>query len=146
VGIKFSGGLGVINAEFENTDRIFPPPIANFRTEVIFIGGGFTYLVKLEDVVPYLSLLISHLKFDPKDKSGDFRPSYPPRNYSLNAVMYTGELGIKFPFSEFFSLNLGGNINFANTDNLDDVDTGFNNDVFITAFLGLSFYFGAETD
>jgi hypothetical protein len=55
-------------------------------------------------------------------------------------------VGVRFPFSERWSLNLGANINFSNSDYLDDTKAGNNNDAFISFFTGLSFYLGKEID
>ena len=61
-------------------------------------------------------------------------------------MLYSLEAGIRFPFAEMWSLNLGANINFSNTDYLDDVKAGNNNDGFISCFTGISFYLGKNTD
>ena len=43
-------------------------------------------------------------------------------------------------------LEPGTNLNFSNTDYLDDLKAGNNNDAFISFFTGLSFYLGKEID
>jgi hypothetical protein len=60
--------------------------------------------------------------------------------------MYSGEMGVRFLFEEILSLNIGININFTNTDYMDDVAKGMHKDAFATAFIGVSLYIGAEKD
>jgi hypothetical protein len=110
------------------------------------MGGGLTYAIKLGNGVPYISAAISYLRFDPRDKDGYYLPNNKQREYDQNAIMFITELGIRFPFSEVWSLNLGLNLNFTNTDYLDDIEKGLNNDAFATAFVGISLYVGAERD
>jgi hypothetical protein len=45
-----------------------------------------------------------------------------------------------------WSLNVGVNINFSNTDYLDDIKAGNNNDAYISFFTGVSFYLGKHID
>jgi hypothetical protein len=141
IGIRLLSGGGFISGEGEAINGEM-----NYRTSIFFIGGGFTYAIKLGNGVPYVSATISYLRFDPRDKDGNFLPNNKQRKYDPNAIMYSGELGIRFPFSEVLSLNLGLNINFTNTDYLDDIEKGTNNDAFATAFVGISLYVGAEKD
>jgi hypothetical protein len=141
IGIRFLGGNGYISGEGEKDNRE-----TNYRTTILFLGGGLTYAIKLGNGVPYISAAISYLRFDPRDKDGYYLPNNKQREYDQNAIMYSGELGIRFPFSEVWSLNLGLNLNFTNTDYLDDIVKGSNNDAFATAFVGISLYVGAEKD
>jgi hypothetical protein len=62
-----------------------------------------------------------------------------------NSTLYV-EAGLRFPFSEKWSLNLGFNINFSNSDYLDDIKVGNNNDAFISIFTGVSLYLGRDID
>ena len=108
-------------------------------TNLIFIGTGATYAVKLGNGIPYLSAMISYLRFDPRDKDGRFLTNNLRREYELNALTYTGEIGVRFPIIDNWSLNISGNINFTNTDYLDDVKKGVENDYYMSALLGVSF-------
>ena len=141
IGIRFFSGGGFISGEGEVDNTEF-----NYKTSIFFMGGGLTYAIKLGNGVPYISAAVSYLRFDPRDKDGYFLPNNKKREYDQNAIMFTSELGIRFPFSEVWSLNLGLNINFTNTDYLDDTEKGLNNDAFVTAFVGISLYVGAEKD
>ncbi len=53
---------------------------------------------------------------------------------------------MRFLVSENISLNLGANINTVQTDNLDDVVAGSDNDFFFTGFGGITYYFGGTKD
>jgi hypothetical protein len=141
IGIRFLSGGGFISGGGEVDNSEF-----NYRTSIFFIGGGLTYAIKLGNGIPYVSAAISYLSFDPRDMDGNFLPNNKQRNYDPNAIMYSGELGVRFPFGEILSLNIGLNINFTSTDNLDDIEKGLNNDAFATGFAGISLYVGAEKD
>jgi hypothetical protein len=141
IGIRFLSGGGFISGDGEIDNKE-----TNYRTSIFFLGGGLTYAIKLGNGVPYISAAISYLRFDPRDKDGYYLPNNKQREYDQNAIMFTTELGIRFPFSEVWSLNLGLNLNFTNTDYLDDIEKGLNNDAFATAFVGVSLYVGAEKD
>ena len=141
IGIRFLSGGGFISGDGEIDNKE-----TNYRTSIFFLGGGLTYAIKLGNGVPYISAAISYLRFDPRDKDGYYLPNNKQREYDQNAIMFTTELGIRFPFSEVWSLNLGLNLNFTNTDYLDDIEKGLHNDAFATAFVGMSLYVGAEKD
>lgn len=145
-GIRFLGGGGFISGDEEKTNTDFPPPQPNFRTSIFFMGGGITYAVRSGYGVPYISVMVSYLRFDPRDKEGNFLPNNKQRKYDPNAIMYSGELGMRFPFEKIFSLNLGININLTNTDYLDDIKKGSGKDGFVNAFVGISLYIGSEKD
>ena len=141
IGIRFLSGGGFLSRMGEASNRE-----VNYRTSIFFMGGGLTYAMKFGNGVPYLSATIAYLRFDPRDENGNFLPNNYARKYDPNAIMYSGEVGIRFPFEETLSLNIGLNINFTNTDYLDDVTKGLHNDAFATAFAGISLYIGAEKD
>ncbi len=141
VGIRFLSGGGFISGEGELDNRRY-----DYRTSIFFMGGGIAYALRIGNGVPYASATVSYLRFDPRNKEGDFLYNNRQRNYDPNAIMYSAELGIRFPFEDILSLNLGLNINFTNTDYLDDMEKGLNNDAFATAFLGISLYIGAKQD
>ena len=141
IGIRFLSGGGFLSGM--GKDAVGE---VNYKTSIFFIGGGLVYAIELGNGVPYLSATVSYLRFDPRDKDGNFLPNNFARKYDQNAIMYSGELGVRFPFAEVLSLNLGININFANTDYLDDIRKDSNTDAFATAFVGMSLYIGAEKD
>lgn len=145
-GLRLLGGGGFIKGEVISNEIVYPPIPDNFRTGLLFLGGGFVYAMKLGSGVPYLSVTIGYMMFDPGDKNGYKLPNNDYSIYKKETVLYSGEAGIRVPFSDIWSLNLGLNINFANTDYLDDIKKGNNNDAFISFFTGVSFYLGKNID
>ena len=139
IGIRFLSGGGFISGEGEDEGY-------NYTTSIFFMGGGIAYALRFGKGVPYASATVSYLRFDPRDKNGNFLPNNKQRKYDPNAIMYSGELGIRFPLEDVLSLNLGCNINFTNTDYLDDVEKGLHNDAFLKVFVGISLYVGAQKD
>lgn len=118
------------------------PDLEVFKTTFISLGGGGEYLLALSDVVmPYVYAGAAYLYFDPRDLSGNPLERNEQKKYSKNEWMLIGEGGFKFLVTDNVSLNLGFNINYVNMDNLDDVVIGTDNDIFFSAFGGLTIYF-----
>ena len=145
-GIRLIGGGGFINGEVFSNELVYPPVPDNFRTGFLFLGGGFVYALRLGNSVPYASAAIEYTAFDPGDGSGNQLPNNQFSIYNKNTITYSGEAGIRFPFTDMWSLNLGVNFNFSNTDYFDDIKAGNNNDAFISFFSGFSFYLKKNTD
>jgi len=145
-GIRLIGGGGFLSGNYFSSYIYYPPVSNNFRTGFIFIGSGFVYALRLGEGVPYLATTINYTIFDPGDGSGNQLPNNQYGVYEKNALIYSIEGGVRFPFSESWSFNLSTNINFLNTDYFDDVKAGLNNDAFITFSAGISFYLSKNTD
>lgn len=145
-GIRLISGGGFINGEVFNNELVYPPVPDNFRTGFLFLGGGFVYAIRLGNSVPYASATMEYTAFDPGDGSGNRLPNNQFSIYNKNTITYSGETGIRFPFSDMWSLNLGVNFNFSNTDYFDDIKAGNNNDAFISFFSGISLYLGKNID
>jgi len=145
-GIRLIGGGGFLSGEVFSNEIVYPPAPDNFRTGFLFLGGGFVYAIRLGNGVPYASATIAYTTFDPGDGSGNQLPNNQFSNYNKNTITYSGETGVRFPFGDMWSLNVGVNINFSNTDYLDDIKAGNNNDAFIGFFTGVSFYLGKSID
>ena len=145
-GIRILGGAGILRGQVFSNDLVYPPVPDNFNTDFYFFGGGFVYALNIGRSVPYLSVSASYTSFNPLDENGYQLPNNKYSIYKNGAMLYSIEAGVRFPFSERWSLNLGTNLNFSNTDYLDDIKAGNNNDAFISFFTGLSFYLGKEID
>lgn len=145
-GIRILGGAGILRAQVFSNDLVYPPVSDNFNTDFYFFGGGFVYALNIGSSVPYFSISTSYTSFNPLDENGYQLPNNRYSIYENGAMLYSIEVGVRFPFSERWSLNLGTNLNFSNTDYLDDLKAGNNNDAFISFFTGLSFYLGKEID
>ena len=146
VGIRLFVTTGFIKGEFFSDEIVYPPVSDNFRTGFLSLGGGFVYSMRLGNHIPYISAGLGYITFNPVDKYGYSLPNNQFSVYKKSAMLYTLEAGIRFPFAEMWSLNLGANINFSNTDYLDDVKSGNNYDGFISCFTGISFYLGKNED
>jgi hypothetical protein len=145
-GIRILGGAGILRAQVFSNDFVYPPIPDNINTDFYFFGGGFNYALNIGSSVPYFSVSASYTSFNPLDENGYQLPNNRYSIYENGAMLYSIEAGIRFPFSERWSLNLGTNLNFSNTDYLDDIKAGNNNDAFISFFTGLSYYLGKEID
>jgi hypothetical protein len=145
-GIRLIGGSGFLSGEVFSNEIVYPPAPDYFRTGFLFLGGGFVYAIRLGNGVPYASATIAYTTFDPGDGSGNQLPNNQFSIYNKNTITYSGEAGVRFPFGDMLSLNVGVNINFLNTDYLDDIKAGNNNDAFIGLFTGVSLYLGKNLD
>ena len=144
-GLRLFAGGGFINGEVYSNEPVYPPVSDTYRTGLFFAGAGLIYAIKVGNGVPYISATAGYLAFDPGDKAGNQLPGNTFSLYKKESLLYSGELGIRFPFSNIWSLNLGLNINFTGTDYIDDIKTGSNNDAFMSFFTGVSLYIGKST-
>lgn len=145
-GLRIIGEGGFIRGETYSNDITYPPAPEKFRTGYINIGGGLVYASRIGNAVPYLSAGLSYIFFDPGDGSGNQLPNNQFALYKKNSLAYSGEAGLRFPFHDSWSLNLGLNLNFTSTDYLDDIKAGKQNDAYIGFFAGVSFYLGKNID
>ncbi len=145
-GLRLIGGGGFIKGEVFSNEIVYPPVSDNFRTGFLFVGGGFIYALRYGNGIPYISAMAAYTAFDPGDENGYQLPNNELSIYKKESFLYSGEAGVRFPFGDMWSLNVGANINFSSTDYLDDIETGNNNDAFISFFTGLSIYLGKNVD
>lgn len=145
-GLRLFAGGGFINGEVFSNEPVYPPVSDKYRTGLFFAGAGLIYSIKFGYGIPYISATAGYLAFDPGDKEGNQLPGNNLSLYKKGTSLYSGEIGMKFPFSEIWSLNLGLNINFTGTDYLEDIQTGSNNDAFLSCFTGISLFLGKSTD
>jgi len=140
-------GLRVFaNAGFLSGDDAAMDPI-QFRTNISTIGGGVVFLLSIKDIAfPYFFAGFGGLTFDPKGEGGQKLPGNESGAYSTSELNYIGELGIRFPVTENFSLNLNGGVQISPNDWLDDKGIGTSNDMFFTAMAGFSYSFLTEFD
>lgn len=143
-GIKLIGSYGNLSS-FGRVDK---PELVNqnFKTSITTLGTGISYARMIGYSMPYLSVTISRLLINPKDQSGKLLPNNFDRKYDIYQSMYTLEFGIRFIVEDFWSVNLGANLNITNSDFLDDLEYNNENDRFMTLFFGLSLYHGGNRD
>ena len=143
-GLRLFGSFGNLKGS-GGASSSYPPQ--EFKTSIIQIGGGLNYAFAISDaVIPYLYAGASYLSFDPMDFNGNKLPNNEAGKYSNNLLSLQGEFGIKFLLSENFGLNFNGAVNYVQSDELDDIAVGLNDDIYFTFLGGLSFYFGEQKD
>jgi outer membrane protein OmpA-like peptidoglycan-associated protein len=141
VGLKVFAGNGTVGG---NQDTKEPP---EFKTDLYFIGAGITYgYIVSDNLSPTISAAFSYLNFDPRDRNGNQLTNNINGEYSKNDVNLNLEAGLRNYITSNFSINfnLGVALNF--NDWLDDIQTGTQNDLFFTGYLGLSYTIDARVD
>ena len=123
------------------------PELEKFKTQFFIFGGGVEYLFTFSKFfVPFVYGGAALLYFDPKDDNGNRLTRNASKMYSRTELVINGEFGMRFLASEKISVNLGVNVNYVQSDNLDDVIAGTNNDIFFAGFGGITYYFGGAKD
>lgn len=143
-GIKVFGGFGYINGDGYASSEF--PNAENFRSLLYYLGAGGTFNYEIsKTVIPYLMGGISYLYFDPKDKDGNNMP-VSTKAFSPHKMMFIGELGFRFLLSDNLGLTAGTGVDYVNSDKLDNVIKGTDNDIFFHAMFGLTYYFSGIKD
>ncbi|MBK9099364.1 MAG: OmpA family protein [bacterium] len=144
-GLKGHAAIGYIEGSGGAT--VTRPDLVAFKTSWLSLGGGAEFILRISDVVmPYAYAGAAYLYFNPKDPSGEQLLRNSQKKYSKHEFSLIGEAGFKFLVSDDVSLNLGFNMNYVDVDNLDDVVIGSDNDIFFSAFGGLTVYFFGVKD
>jgi OOP family OmpA-OmpF porin len=145
IGLRVFGQSGFIGGT--NPLPAFGNPTNEFSTKVDLYGGGVIYTQSISNsVYPWISVGVANLWFYPKDGNGNKLPNYVAGNYSNHMLAYVGDGGFRFEMSKDMSVNLGVGIVLGTKDFLDDVKAGSSNDLFYTASIGFSYYFGRDKD
>lgn len=146
IGLRFIGEGGYAQGQIYSDDIVYPPVSDKFRTGYLNFGGGLIFCGRFGNTVPYLSTCLTYIFYDPGDGNGNQLPNNQFSIYKKSSMAYSGEAGIRFPFHDSWSFNLGLNLNFTSTDYFDDIKAGFQNDAYIAIFAGVSFYLGKNID
>lgn len=140
-GILFYGGIGTLEGIDDN--RIPNKYSDNFY----FFGSGLNYSFAINNqFIPYLSLGVSNLWYNPKDNNGNAIITSKPASEDLSTIAYNYELGLKIFLSASSTLNIGGGEFICMADNLDGVIAGNHNDVIFYGMVGVSIAFWGESD
>ncbi len=132
-GIRGFGGVGSLKGK--DYDRT--PP--QFRTDLVFAGGGLVYSVSLGEIVfPYFFAGASYLNFNPKGENGERLQNNLAGRYKKQIVNYDGEAGLRILLTSDLSLNFNLGVHFSPKDYLDDVALGTGNDYYFTGMAGVS--------
>ncbi len=137
-GLKFMGGLGTIAGN--NGGRPIRTNANSFVTNLYMFGGGIEYTLNLGSLNPYLLAGGYYVSFNPQDKSGNKLPRNAVAAYKTNEPNYTGEIGIKYSLSKYFSVDLAGAAYISPNDNLDDIVAGNANDIYFSITAGITFF------
>lgn len=118
-----------------------------FNTKFDLYGGGISYLVSFGDeLYTIASFGVANMWFYPESNTGLALPGYSADAYPHHMLSYTGDVDLRFILTQNISLNVGGGIIVGSEDYLDDYQTGPNNDLVYTGNIGLSYYFGRDSD
>ncbi|MDX1701079.1 MAG: hypothetical protein R3250_10695 [Melioribacteraceae bacterium] len=98
-GIKALTGIAKISAEIREVEQIRQDE--DYRTDLFFLGAGFSFAKQWAYSIFNISVTMSHLRFNPKDKSGNLLPNNLIRKYGLNKSMYTAEAGFRFIVNDY---------------------------------------------
>ncbi len=140
-GFRINGGAGTLKG---TDDRHFPN---EYSDNIFFLGGGVIYNYALDDhFLPYLFLGASNIWYNPKDNNGKAIITTKPASENLSQINYNGELGIKIIINKSFAFNISGGEFLSAGDELDGVNAGKHNDVFLYGTVGFSISFLGETD
>ena len=144
-GLRAIGGAGYLSGSDGASSQY--PELENFRTDILSLGGGVSYTLAVSNYfLPFASGMLSYLYYNPKDDDGNLLPRNQAKRYSRNEYMISGELGLKYIVANNVSLNFCSAINYVDSDNLDDISIGSDNDIFFTGFVGITIYFGGTQD
>ena len=140
-GIRAFGNAGFLKGSDSGLDP------QEFRTGFSTIGAGVIFDFSIKDeIFPYLFAGIASFSFNPKGEGGVTLPNNEAGVYNTTEVNYLGELGVRFPVTDNLSVNVSGGIQISPNDWIDDQAISISNDLFYTAFAGISYSFLTEFD
>jgi hypothetical protein len=140
-GLRVQGGGGTLKGK----DERHPP--YEFSDNFFFFGGGIVYSYAIDEVfLPYLFLGVANVWYNPEDLQGSPIITSKPATESLSKVNYNWEIGLKINISRRFALNFSTGEFLCPGDQLDGIDAGKHNDVFLYGTAGISVSFLGETD
>ncbi len=118
-----------------------------FNSKIDLYGGGVTYLISFGDgLYTIASFGVANMWFYPKSNTGYQLPGFIADTYPHHQLTYNGDVAVRVMLTKDISLNAGGGIIVGSSDYLDDFKTGPNNDLLYTGNVGLSYYFGRDSD
>lgn len=145
IGIRLFGQTGFISGKAAPLGAINPTD--EFVTKLDMYGAAGLYNISLGDAVNLIvGVGVSNLMFYPKDADNNKLPNYVGAVYNTYMLAFNGDAAIRVMLSKQMSVNLTGGLIMGSKDFLDDIKTGPNNDMLVTAMAGVSYYFGRERD
>lgn len=140
-GLRIDGGMGML----KGTDERHIP--TEYSDNIFILGGGAIYNYAVTDnFLPYILLGAANVWINPKDINGN--PIIPgeTERKDKSRFNFNWELGFKIMINERFSLNFNGGEYLSAGDELDGINAGKYNDVFLYATAGISVSFLGEGD
>ncbi|MBC7914900.1 MAG: OmpA family protein [Pyrinomonadaceae bacterium] len=147
---------GKLNADNENklgSGANSISPLKSFETEIHAAGsltanltiGNFYWMNRKSMISPYLTGGAGLMSYKPvittnAGVTAEFKPNDP-----IEEVFFPLGTGVKIALSKSLNLDLGYNINFVDSDNLDGHNNGPQNDKFSYAHAGLEFSLGSKS-
>ncbi len=141
LGIRLNGGGGTL----KGIDERHTP--TEFTDNFFFVGGGLVYSYSFDNIVlPYIFIGASNVWYNPQDNKGNSIVPGVPASESLSKINYNGELGFKINLNDKFSINISAGEFICPGDQLDGINAGQHNDVFLYSTIGFSVSFLGEND
>lgn len=143
-GLKLFGGGQQVSGKDDRPsvttkDGIRDPLPPTFRSDMFIMGAAITYSYSIEEqYFPFVQAGISNLWFSPKDENGKRLEGNAQKLYEKTSLVFDTELGIKFLLNSIVSLNVSLGIHLTDSDYIDDIATGGNNDFYYTGLVGIS--------
>jgi outer membrane protein OmpA-like peptidoglycan-associated protein len=110
-----------------------------FRTDVLALGAGVTAGYSFKDkIFPFIYAGVSNLWFSPKDIDGRRLNNNRLGKYSLTALSYDAEFGMRLILQEVLSMYASAGLHFPQSDHLDDIKRGSFNDFYYSGKVGIS--------
>jgi OOP family OmpA-OmpF porin len=120
---------------------------SDIYTDMIQIGGAINLGYQIsENIIPYLSLGGVYIQFSPKNSDGMILTNNSLNRYDKNIFSFFVEGGIKYRLNERFSLTAGLSFYPTQSDYLDDISAGKQNDSFMAGNIGLSVALSGSPD
>ncbi len=134
LGLSLFGGGGYISGSDNNKSPDY------FRTEMYYLGSGLVYNIAFSSkFCMYLLTGMSRLYFNPKGRNGQKLPNNLANKYSRSEWGYNIESGFRIKATNNLSINFNGGVLLSQKDNLDDLQSGKSNDMFLTSSIGLTY-------
>jgi OOP family OmpA-OmpF porin len=139
--------------QIEGTDPALGTPYSRFKTDInyaadlsaVFTLANISWHHQHGVIQPYLMAGGGFAGYKPTfyDASNNATPEYPNRNISEFYIPVGA--GLKFNISQGVNIDLGYQVNFMHSDNLDGYTTGGNYDQFSYGHIGLEFALGKRS-
>lgn len=116
------------------------------KTNVYSFGTGVSYMYSIEDIFfPYAFTGISLANFSPT-VNGSQAPNFRATAYSTSAFSYSFDIGTRVLLSPNVSFNFIFSYVLPQSDKIDDISYGSNNDKFVSLNAGISFSLFGNSD